>query len=80
MCRYNVTEDILPFTTYGFQVSFCNAIGCGEYTDPESVMTEQDGMRLKLHDISHNHKHCLFPQLLVQLLLLQMLHLSHLLH
>ena len=41
-----MTEDILPFTMYGFQVSVCNAIGCGEYTVVETVLTEQDGMRL----------------------------------
>ena len=40
---YNVTEDILPFITYGFQVSFCNAIGCGRFTDTVIVMTAQDG-------------------------------------
>ena len=38
-----MTEDILPFITYGFQVSFCNAIGCGRFTDTVIVMTAQDG-------------------------------------
>ena len=38
-----MTEDILPFITYWFQVSFCNAIGCGRFTDTVIVMTAQDG-------------------------------------
>ena len=40
---YNVTEDILPFVTYGFQVSLCNDIGCGRFTEAVIVMTAQDG-------------------------------------
>ena len=41
--RYNVTEDILPFTSYDFQVSVCNSIGCSVFTDPVTVMTAEDG-------------------------------------
>ncbi|CAI8026225.1 Receptor-type tyrosine-protein phosphatase delta [Geodia barretti] len=40
--RYNVTEGILPFTSYDFQVSVCNAIGCGVFTDTVTVTTEED--------------------------------------
>ena len=40
---YNVTEEILPFITYGFQVSVCNAIGCSTFTEMVTVTTEQDG-------------------------------------
>jgi hypothetical protein len=40
---YNVTEGILPFTSYDFQVSVCNAIGCGAFTDIVTVTTDEDG-------------------------------------
>lgn len=28
--RYNVTQNILPFTRYQFSVVACNELGCGE--------------------------------------------------
>ena len=40
-----MTEGILPFILYEFQVSICNAIGCGRFTDIVTVMTEQDGKK-----------------------------------
>ena len=38
-----MTEDILPFTTYEFQVSLCNVIGCGRFSEMINVKTEEDG-------------------------------------
>jgi len=46
---FNVTTNILPFTTYEFQVSACNAIGCGSFTGVITTSTEQDGRLCDVH-------------------------------
>ena len=43
-CSFNVTENMLPFTVYQFQVSACNDIGCGDFTEAITDTTIKEGM------------------------------------
>ena len=65
---YNVTEGILPFTSYDFQVSVCNAIGCGAFTDIVTVTTDEDGESDTLVQYAETLDNVLMPitQLLMQ--------------
>ena len=41
--RYNISTDILPFTSYSFAVQSCNELGCSEFSDAsEEIQTDED--------------------------------------
>jgi len=35
--RYNISEDIIPFSNYRFKIQACNVLGCGNVSAPSPI-------------------------------------------